>query len=223
MSAGVNPFNGIGMTSQRARRRLVERLWEQGIRNQAVLEAILNTPRHLFIEEALASRAYEDTSLPIGFGQTISQPYIVARMTEILLDGFAPRKVLEIGTGSGYQTAVLAALVKRVYSIERIGRLLERARESFQTLGLSNVLTKHDDGNLGWPRYAPYDGIVVTAAAQQEIPMDLLRQLSMGGRLLAPIGVADAQQLVLLERKGAGVEQRVLDPVSFVPLLGGVI
>ena len=210
------------MTSVRTRQRLVRRLWEEGIRNEAVLEAIMNTPRHLFVDEALASRAYEDTALPIGFGQTISQPFVVARMTEILLDGFKPRKVLEVGTGSGYQTAVLAALVAQVYTVERIGKLLERARQAVQTLGLSNVFMKHDDGNMGWPRYAPFDAIIVTAATP-EIPMDLLRQLTMGGRLIAPMGNPEAQQLVVLERKGAGIEKRVLDPVVFVPLLGGVL
>jgi protein-L-isoaspartate(D-aspartate) O-methyltransferase len=210
------------MTSARTRQRLVRRLWEEGIRNEEVLEAIISTPRHMFVDEALASRAYEDTALPIGFGQTISQPFIVARMTEILLDDFRPRKVLEVGTGSGYQTAVLAALVEHVYSVERIGKLLERARQTVQALGLSNVLMKHDDGHLGWPRYAPYEAIVVTAAAQ-EIPMDLLRQLTMGGRLIAPMGNQNAQQLVMLERKGAGIEKRVLDAVVFVPLLGGVL
>lgn len=218
----VDRIQGIGMTSARTRQRLVRRLWEEGIRNEEVLEAIISTPRHMFVDEALASRAYEDTALPIGFGQTISQPFIVARMTEILLDDFRPRKVLEVGTGSGYQTAVLAALVEHVYSVERIGKLLERARQTVQALGLSNVLMKHDDGHLGWPRYAPYEAIVVTAAAQ-EIPMDLLRQLTMGGRLIAPMGNQNAQQLVMLERKGAGIEKRVLDAVVFVPLLGGVL
>lgn len=215
-------IHGIGMTSLRTRQRLVARLRVAGIRNEAVLAVMLTTPRHLFVDEALASRAYEDTALPIGFGQTISQPLVVARMSEALLDGGPLRRVLEIGTGSAYQTAVLARLADQVYSLERVGKLLERARERLALLGVGNVRLKHGDGCLGWPKFAPYDGIVVTAAAS-ELPVALLKQLAPGARLVAPIGSSAGQQLVLLERKGDGFEQRLLGPVSFVPLLGGVL
>lgn len=221
MNTQANLIHGIGMTSLRTRQRLVQRLWEAGIRHERVLEVILHTPRHLFVEEALASRAYEDLALPIGFGQTISQPYIVARMTEALLEGRELRKVLEIGTGSAYQTAVLSPLVDRVYSIERIGRLLEQARERLRALGLRNVRLKHADGHLGWPEQGPYDGIIVTAAPR-EIPDALLNQLARDGRLIAPIGLPQAQELIQVERKASGFETQVLGRVSFVPLLGGV-
>lgn len=215
-------LQGVGMTSRRARQRLIERLRGQGIGNEQVLARMLETPRHLFIDEALASRAYEDTALPIGFGQTISQPYIVARMSELLLAGDSPAKVLEIGTGSGYQAAVLAGLAGRVYSVERIGRLLEQARNRIRALACNNVRLKYDDGVLGWPRYAPFDGILVTAAADQ-VPAPLLDQLALGGRLLAPIGSGSEQQLLLVQRRAFGLERRLLDKVSFVPLLGGVL
>src|SRR5690349_16631984 len=183
---------GIGMTSARTRERLVNRLREKGIRNEAVLARIRDVPRHLFVDEALATRAYEDDALPIGLGQTISQPYIVARMTEALIEGGAPRKVLEIGAGCGYQTAVLSPLVSFIYSVERIGALLDRARQQANALGLRNVQFKHGDGFKGWVGHAPYDGIIM-AAAPQEIPEPLLRQLAVGGRLVAPVGPARRQ------------------------------
>lgn len=212
----------LGMTSQRARQRLIERLRGRGITDERVFTAMLETPRHWFVDEALASRAYEDTALPIGFGQTLSQPYVVAWMSAALLTGGPRGRVLEIGTGSGYQTAVLARLVERVYSIERIARLLDRARERIRTLALSNVRLKYDDGVLGWPRYAPFDAIMITAAAGQ-IPEALVEQLAIGGRLLAPVGDNGGQELIQLDRRAYGIERRSLGPVSFVPLLGGVL
>jgi protein-L-isoaspartate(D-aspartate) O-methyltransferase len=211
---------GIGMTSARTRDRLVQRLREQGIGNPAVLERIRNVPRHIFVDEALASRAYEDTALPIGFGQTISQPYIVARMTEALLEGGPLTKVLEIGTGCGYQTAVLAPLVGRIYTIERLEALQKRAREHLQELGVRNVRYRHGDGALGWKSQAPFDGILV-AAAPLSIPEALLEQLALGGRLIVPVGVEGGQQLLRITQREQGVERRVLGAVSFVPLVGG--
>jgi protein-L-isoaspartate(D-aspartate) O-methyltransferase len=211
---------GIGMTSARTRDRLVQRLREQGIGNPAVLERIRNVPRHIFVDEALASRAYEDTALPIGFGQTISQPYIVARMTEALLDGGPLTKVLEIGTGCGYQTAVLAPLVARVYTIERLEALQRRAREHLQELGIRNVRYRHGDGALGWKSQAPFDGILV-AAAPLSIPEALVAQLAPGGRLIVPVGAEGGQQLLRITQREQGVERRVLGAVSFVPLVGG--
>lgn len=212
---------GIGMTSARTRDRLVQRLRDQRITNPSVLERVRNLPRHIFVDEALASRAYEDTALPIGFGQTISQPYIVARMTEALLEGGALSKVLEIGTGCGYQTAVLAPLVGRVYSIERIQALQLRARARLKELQIRNVRFRHGDGALGWKSQAPFDGILV-AAAPLTIPESLLEQLAMGGRLIVPVGAEGEQILLRLTRREQGIERRVLGPVSFVPLLGGV-
>ena len=209
------------MTSRRTRQRLVKRLRAAGIRDERVLDVILTLPRHLFIDEALASHAYDDIALPIGFGQTISQPYIVARMTEALLAGIQPQRVLEIGTGSAYQSAVLALLVEQVYSVERIGKLLERARERLWSLALTNVYLHWDDGRLGWPAHAPYDGILVTAAAA-DIPAELLQQLTAGGRLVIPVGTSQAQELVQVERKSFGFAERSLGPVSFVPLMAGV-
>jgi protein-L-isoaspartate(D-aspartate) O-methyltransferase len=213
---------GIGMTSARTRDRLVQRLQEQGITNLAVLDRIRNVPRHIFVDEALASRAYEDTALPIGFGQTISQPYIVARMTEALLEGGAPAKVLEIGTGCGYQTAVLAPLVEHISSVERIEGLQKRARARLKELGIRNVRFRHDDGTIGWKRQAPFDGIIVSAAALT-VPEELLNQLAVGGRMIIPAGPEGAQQLYKITRREQGLERRVLGPVSFVPLLGGVV
>ena len=220
---------GIGMTSQRTRERLIQRLQEEGIRNMALLEIMRSTPRHIFVDEALASRAYEDTALPIGHGQTISQPYIVARMTEALI-GANPgaarlTNVLEIGTGSGYQTAILAKLVEQVYSVERIAPLIKLARQRFSELGLRNIRLKHADGILGWPEYAPYDGIIVTAAPS-EVPMALLEQLAVGGRLIIPVGgpvepSGRAQTLLRITRTAAGYQQETLDAVSFVPLVSG--
>jgi protein-L-isoaspartate(D-aspartate) O-methyltransferase len=211
---------GIGMTSARTRDRLVQRLREQGISNLAVLERIRNVPRHIFVDEALGSRAYEDTALPIGFGQTISQPYIVARMTEALLEAGAADNVLEVGTGCGYQTAVLAPLVAHINTIERIEPLLARARERLKELGIRNVRFRHGDGSLGWKTHAPYDGILV-AAAPLTLPEGLIKQLKVGGRLIAPIGPEGEQQLVRFTRREQRVERETLGSVAFVPLLGG--
>jgi len=213
---------GIGMTSQRTRERLIQRLRDEGIRDHRVLESMRNTPRHLFVDEALASRAYEDTALPIGKGQTISQPYIVARMTEVLLEEGPLENVLEVGTGSGYQTAVLAPLVRRVYTTERIQALLDQARRRFRSLKIRNVITKHVDGGFGLPEYAPFDGIIVTAAPEG-IPLALVEQLRPGGRMVLPIGGRDQQVLVRVTRTADGYRHEMLERVSFVPLLGGVV
>lgn len=212
---------GIGMTSARTRERLVQRLREQGISNAAVLDQIRNVPRHLFVDEALATRAYEDTALPIGHGQTISQPYVVARMTEALLENAAPRKVLEIGTGCGYQTTVLSPLVGFIYSVERINALLDRARARFKELRIPNVHVRHGDGFQGWPAHAPYDAILM-AAAPLAIPRVLLDQLAPGGRLIAPVGPEGRQQLVRVTKKGEDLHTETLGLVSFVPLLQGL-
>jgi protein-L-isoaspartate(D-aspartate) O-methyltransferase len=212
---------GIGMTSARTRERLVQRLRDQGITNPMVLDQIRNVPRHLFVDEALGTRAYEDTALPIGHGQTISQPYVVARMTEALLEGASPRKVLEIGTGCGYQTAVLASLVGFVYSIERINALLDRARTRFRDLGIRNVHLRHGDGFQGWPAHAPYDAILM-AAAPLAIPQVVFDQLAPGGRLIAPVGPEGRQQLVRITKRGEDLHTETLGFVSFVPLLKGL-
>ncbi len=211
---------GIGMTSARTRDRLVQRLREQGITNLAVLERIRNVPRHIFVDEALASRAYEDTALPIGYGQTISQPYIVARMTEALLEAGRVQNVLEVGTGCGYQTAVLAPLVKRLHTIERIEPLLARARERLAELGVKNVRLRHADGARGWKAQAPFDGILV-AAAPLTVPEALIKQLKLGGRLIVPIGPEGQQELVRFTRREQGVQKESIGLVAFVPLLGG--
>ena len=211
---------GIGMTSARTRDRLVQRLREQGIANLAVLERIRNVPRHIFVDEALGSRAYEDTALPIGFGQTISQPFIVARMTESLLEGEGLANVLEVGTGCGYQSAVLAPLVTHLNTIERIEPLLARARERLKELGIRNVRFRHGDGALGWKAHAPFDAILV-AAAPLTVPDALIKQLKVGGRLVVPIGPEGEQQLVRFTRREQRVERESLGPVAFVPLLGG--
>ncbi len=211
---------GIGMTSQRTRERLVSRLRAEGIRDARVLRQVRDTPRHLFIDEALATRAYEDTALPIGNGQTISQPYIVARMTEALLACGPLENVLEVGTGSGYQTAVLAPLVRRVYTIERIQTLLQQARRRLQVLQIRNVVTKHTDGSEGLPEYAPFDGIIVTAAPEG-IPLALVEQLRPGGCMVLPVGQRHAQALVRVQRTEDGYEHEMLERVSFVPLLAG--
>ncbi|HVT31762.1 MAG TPA: protein-L-isoaspartate(D-aspartate) O-methyltransferase [Rhodanobacteraceae bacterium] len=222
--SGLRPdpaSRGLGMTSQRARDRLVERLAAEGIRDRRVLDVIRQLPRHLFIDEALASRAYEDTALPIGQGQTISQPWVVARMTEALIEHGIPQKVLEIGTGSGYQCAVLAMLVGKVCTVERIEELLRNARRRFRKLGLSNIRSRHADGRLGWPEEAPFDAIILTAAGA-ELDEALLDQLAPDGCLVAPVGPPGRQTLLRLR----GVEnewlRESLGAVSFVPLLGGV-
>ncbi len=212
---------GIGMTSTRTRDRLIHRLRKNGISNGRVLQVIRNTPRHIFIDEALASRAYEDIALPIGHGQTISQPYIVARMTELLLDMFSLDRVLEIGTGSGYQTAILAQLVRRVYSVERIAALQKQARARFRELGLRNIRLCHGDGGIGLPGYGPFDAILVTAAAEG-IPRVLVEQLKLEGRMLLPIGSGSEQVLVRITRTIDGYEKEILQQVNFVPLLAGV-
>ncbi|MEE9422155.1 MAG: protein-L-isoaspartate(D-aspartate) O-methyltransferase [Gammaproteobacteria bacterium] len=210
---------GIGMTSQRTRDRLVTRLQEEGIRNTQVLETIRNTPRHLFVDEALASRAYEDTALPIGHGQTISQPYIVARMTELLMDT-KHDKVLEVGTGSGYQAAVLSPLVDAVYSTERIEPLAAQARQRYRRLGYRNIRVRHSDGTWGWPESGPYDAIVVTAGAA-EIPEPLLQQLNIEGMLIMPVGQRGGQKLIRVTRKQEVYEREEFGAVSFVPLISG--
>jgi len=216
-------IRGIGMTSQRTRERLVNRLAEKGIKDTRVLGVIRNMPRHLFVDEALASRAYEDTALPIGQGQTISQPYIVARMTELLLAHSIPDKVLEIGTGCGYQTAILSQLVSEVYSVERIDILLQQTRRRLRSLKLTNVKLKHTDGSWGWESKAPFDGILVTAAPS-EVPESLLKQLAPGGRLVIPVGQQGGeQQLAVIDRTTDGFEQEIFESVSFVPLVSGEV
>ena len=212
---------GIGMTSARTRDRLVQRLRDQGITNLAVLDRIRNVPRHIFVDEALGSRAYEDTALPIGFGQTISQPYIVARMTEAILEAGPLTSVLELGTGCGYQTAVPAPLVDRIYTIERIEPLVTRAKERIKELGIRNVRFRHGDGTVGWKAHAPFDGILV-AAAPLVVPEELIKQLKVGGRLLVPVGPEGQQELIRFTRKEQRVERQSLGAVAFVPLLGGV-
>ncbi|MFP6848879.1 MAG: protein-L-isoaspartate(D-aspartate) O-methyltransferase [Pseudomonas sp.] len=208
------------MTSQRTRERLIQRLYEEGLSNAHVLEAIRRTPRHLFVDEALAHRAYEDTALPIGNNQTISQPYMVARMSELLLAAGPLDKVLEIGTGSGYQTAILAQLVERVFSVERIQNLQEKAKERLVQLNLRNVVFRWGDGWEGWNALGPYNGIIVTAAAAN-VPQALLDQLAPGGRLVIPVGAGDVQELLLIVREEDGFSRHVLDAVRFVPLLNG--
>lgn len=211
---------GIGMTSARTRDRLVQRLQESGIRSSEVLEQIRNVPRHLFVDEALASRAYEDTALPIGLGQTISQPYVVARMTEALLDGLDGGRILEIGTGCGYQTAMLAPLVKEIYTVERIPELLRKTKQRLRQLDIYNVHFRLADGWEGWPKYAPYDGIIVAAAAE-ELPEKLLGQLETGGHLVIPVGPSGRQELVKVIKYHDRYEQVSIALVSFVPLVHG--
>jgi protein-L-isoaspartate(D-aspartate) O-methyltransferase len=211
---------GIGMTSARTRDRLVQRLVAQGIRSATVLERIRKVPRHLFVDEALASRAYEDTALPIGQGQTISQPYVVARMTESLLEGFQGGRILEIGTGCGYQTAILAPLVKEVFTVERIPELLRRSRQRLRDLDLYNVRFRLGDGWEGWRKYGPYDGIIVAAAAP-ELPPKLLEQLAPGGRLIIPVGPPGRQELCRITHEDDHFERASLGAVSFVPLVHG--
>jgi protein-L-isoaspartate(D-aspartate) O-methyltransferase len=208
------------MTSARTRDRLVQRLQESGIRSSEVLEQIRNVPRHLFVDEALASRAYEDTALPIGLGQTISQPYVVARMSEALLEGLEGGRILEIGTGCGYQTAVLAPLVKEIYTVERIPELLRKTKQRLRKLDIYNVHFRQGDGWEGWPKYAPYDGIIVAAAAD-ELPDKLLEQLAPGGHLVIPIGPSGRQELVSVSKQNGHYERQSLGLVSFVPLVHG--
>ncbi|MEN1942819.1 protein-L-isoaspartate(D-aspartate) O-methyltransferase [Luteimonas sp. MJ293] len=213
---------GVGMTSQRVRDRLIERLREGGISNERVLNAMGLVPRHLFVDEALATRAYDDSALPIGHGQTISQPWVVAKMTEEVLDGGMPATALEIGTGSGYQAAILASLGIKVYTVERIGELLRVARKRFRSLGLT-VRSRHDDGRIGWPEHAPFDAILVTAGASALVDA-LTEQLAPGGVLIAPVGSGSAQVLVKLRKRADGTLERTeIAQVVFVPLLAGVV
>jgi len=212
--------SGIGMTSQRTRNRLIERLRAQGIQDEVVLAAMNAVPRHIFVDEALASRAYDDVSLPLGFGQTISQPYIVARMTELLTAGKPLGRVLEIGTGCGYQTAILARLVAEVYSVERLLQLLAKARKHLRELRITNVRFKHTDGHTGIPEAAPFDAILVTAAATH-VPDALKEQLAVGGRMVVPMGTRE-QHLCVIERGARGFSESKLDAVNFVPMLSGL-
>lgn len=215
-------LSGIGMTSQRTRQRLIERLMDQGVTNHQVLDVIADTPRHIFLDEALSHRAYEDTALPIGFGQTLSQPYIVARMTEVLLGAAGcVDKVLEVGTGSGYQTSILAQLVGQVYSVERIKPLQDKARERLRQIGLRNVQLRHADGGFGWPEMGPFNAILSTAAPR-DVPPELLQQLAPNGVLVIPVG-GNTQELRLIIREGDSDNfmTQVLEPVKFVPLLSG--
>jgi protein-L-isoaspartate(D-aspartate) O-methyltransferase len=213
-----NHHDGIGMTSARTRGRLVERLRGEGIHDERVLATMLEIPRHLFIEEALAHRAYEDTALPIGHGQTISQPYIVALMTQALIADGKPHKVLEIGTGCGYQTAILSKLCDEVYTVERLEPLANQARRRLRQLGFHNIHFRLDDGGLGWAQYAPFDAILVAAAAA-DVPAALLEQLAPGGRLLIPVGEPGSQELRLIQRATDGFTTERLESVMFVPLV----
>ncbi len=213
---------GIGMTSERTRLRLIERLRQQNIKNESVLDAIFDVPRHVFIDEALAHRAYEDTALPISHGQTISQPWVVAKMTEAVLSEILPEKVLELGTGSGYQAAILGQLVPRVFSVERIDLLTKQARRRFIKLGYRNIRCKTGDGFQGWANEAPFDVIIATAAPK-EIPFALLDQLNVGGKMILPVGDTKKQELVAIEKQHEGYQQHQLGEVYFVPLLEGVV
>jgi protein-L-isoaspartate(D-aspartate) O-methyltransferase len=219
----VIDFCGVGMTSQRTRERLIQRLQDQGITDKKVLNVIRVTPRHLFLDEALSHRSYEDTALPIGFGQTLSRPYVVALMTEILLSLGPRKKVLEIGTGSGYQAAILAQLVEKVYSVERIKSLQEKARERLANLGIKNVRLVHSDGRTGLAEFAPYNAIL-SAAAPHEIPGDLLKQLAPNGILIIPVGTIDDQELRVITRDGESLNfrEKVAQKVRFVPLVKGL-
>ncbi|MFC1776666.1 protein-L-isoaspartate(D-aspartate) O-methyltransferase [Pseudomonadota bacterium] len=212
---------GIGMTSQGTRDRLVQTLRREGIRDERVLKAITQVPRHKFVDEALSSRAYENTALPIGQSQTISQPWIVARMTEALLDGGQPQKVLEVGTGSGYQAAILSQLVPTVFTVERIDELLKLARRRFHALRLNNIYVRYADGHLGWPSQAPFDGIMVTAVAPS-VPPELLEQLGVGGLLVIPVEKNGQQRLIAMKRTEDDFEETDLGGVVFVPLLSGL-
>ena len=209
------------MTSQGTRDRLVQRLRSNGIEDERVLKAIATVPRHEFVDEALSSRAYEDTALPIGLSQTISQPWVVAKMTEAILDGGTPQKVLEVGTGSGYQAAILASLVPKVFTVERIEELLKLARRRFHKLGLNNIYTRYADGHVGWPSQAPFDGIIVTAASIG-VPSELIQQLRIGGVLVVPVEQGGAQRLLAIRRTEEGVDEKDLGGVIFVPMLSGL-
>ena len=211
---------GIGMTSQRTRERLIQRLMDQGITRFEVLEAIRSVPRHLFVDEALAHRSYEDTALPIGYGQTLSQPYVVAKMSELALAQGRPKKVLELGSGSGYQTAILASLVDEICAIERIKPLLERARKQLRALRVRNVRLRHGDGLDGWASEAPFD-LILGAAAPERLPTQLLEQLAPGGRLILPVG-GEQQQLVMVTATPEGYVEEVIEEVNFVPMVRGV-
>ena len=211
---------GIGMTSQRTRERLIQRLMDQGITRFEVLEAIRTVPRHLFVDEALAHRSYEDTALPIGYGQTLSQPYVVAKMSELALAQGRPKKVLELGSGSGYQTAILASLVDEICAIERIKPLLERARKQLRALRVRNVRLRHGDGLDGWASEAPFD-LILGAAAPEHLPTQLLEQLAPGGRLILPVG-GERQQLMMVTATPEGFVEEVIEEVNFVPMVRGV-
>lgn len=214
-------MRGIGMTSDRTRTRLVQRLQEEGIRNTMVLAVMAGVPRHIFVDEGIAHRAYEDTALPIGRGQTISQPFIVAKMTEILLDAGPLKKVLEIGTGCGYQTSVLAQLVDEVYTVERIAELQQQAKNRLDALQLTNIEYRHGDGFQGWKDKGPFDGIIVTAAPLA-VPPALVAQLADGGRLVVPVGQSNGtQNLMLIEKRGDQLQSAIMDKVRFVPLQPG--
>ena len=211
---------GIGMTSQRTRERLIQRLMDQGITRFEVLEAIRSVPRHLFVDEALAHRSYEDTALPIGYGQTLSQPYVVAKMSELALAQGRPKKVLELGSGSGYQTAILASLVDEICAIERIKPLLERARKQLRALRVRNVRLRHGDGLDGWASEAPFD-LILGAAAPERLPTQLLEQLAPGGRLILPVG-GEQQKLIMVTATPEGYVEEVIEEVNFVPMVRGV-
>ena len=217
----MKQLSGIGMTSQRTRMRMVERLRRRGIRDEVVLSALAEVPRHLFVDEALASRAYEDMALPLGFGQTISSPYTVARMTELARAGTILGKVLEIGTGCGYQAAVLSRVAREVYSVERVSALLAKARAHFREVRVSNVRLRHGDGQVGMPEAAPFDAIVMSAAARH-VPRTLLEQLDVGGRMILPMAHDGGQRLCVIERCAGGYVEKKMDAVKFVPLLPGV-
>jgi len=218
----LSSFEGIGKTSRRTKERLMHHLAEKGITDQAVLDALLALPRHIFVDEAFAHKAYEDTFLPIGYNQTISAPYTVARMTELLLAAGPLKNVLEVGTGSGFQTAVLAMLVEQVYSVERIKPLQDKARQRLQLLKLRNTHLKHTDGGMGWPTYGPYQGILVTAAPL-EVPEELKAQLALGGRLVIPVGDNDQKLRLIVRKSEYEFESEVIEQVRFVPLLSGTI
>ena len=213
-------LQGKGMTSYRTRTRMIDRLKKQGISDEKVLEVMANTPRHIFVDEALESRSYDDVALPIGHNQTISQPYIVAKMTEILLENGPLSKVLEIGTGCGYQTAILSPLVDKIYTVERIAPLLKKAKNNLWDLKLKNISYQHNDGGWGWPEQAPFDGIIV-AAAPEKVPETLLGQMAIGGVMLIPVGGKNQQQLYKITRSEGGYENEILEAVSFVPFLSG--